>query len=271
MEDIKIIIASDSIGETAELVARACVSQFNPKECKHEFLRYPYIETFDNIDEVIQVAIDQDAIIVYTLVKPEMKDYMEEKIDSHQLKSVDIMGPLMGLLKDSFNENPYNQPGRVHRLDDAYFKKIDAIEFAVKYDDGKDPKGLPKADIVLIGVSRTSKTPLSQYLAHKSYKVMNVPIVPEVTPPEALFEIDPSKCIALRISEDKLNRIRKQRLKQLGLSDLARYANEARIKEEIQFFEDIVERIGCPVIDVSDKAIEETANDVLHIIEQQAK
>ncbi|GGG84363.1 kinase/pyrophosphorylase [Staphylococcus pragensis] len=271
MEDIKIIIASDSIGETAELVARACVSQFNPKECKHEFLRYPYIETFENIDEVIQVAIDQNAIIVYTLVKPEMKDYMEEKIENHQLKSVDIMGPLMGLLKDSFNDNPYNQPGRVHRLDDAYFKKIDAIEFAVKYDDGKDPKGLPKADIVLIGVSRTSKTPLSQYLAHKSYKVMNVPIVPEVTPPEALFEIDPSKCIALRISEDKLNRIRKQRLKQLGLSDLARYANEKRIKEEIEFFEEIVERIGCPVIDVSDKAIEETANDVLHIIEQQAK
>ncbi|PTE71949.1 kinase/pyrophosphorylase [Staphylococcus devriesei] len=271
MENIKIIIASDSIGETAELVARACVSQFNPKECKHEFLRYPYIESFENIDEVIQVAHDKNAIIVYTLVKPEIKTYMQQKIKEYNLQSIDIMGPLMNLLNESYDENPYNQPGRVHRLDDAYFKKIDAIEFAVKYDDGKDPKGLPKADIVLIGVSRTSKTPLSQYLAHKSYKVMNVPIVPEVTPPENLFEIDPSKCIALRISEEKLNRIRKQRLKQLGLGDSARYANEARIKEEISYFEDIVERIGCPVIDVSDKAIEETANDVIHLIEQQAK
>lgn len=271
MENIKIVIASDSIGETAELVARACISQFNPKECKHEFLRYPYIETINDIDEVIQVANDKQAIVVYTLVKPVMKTYMENKIQEYQLNSVDIMGPLMGLLNNAFDENPYNQPGRVHRLDDAYFKKIDAIEFAVKYDDGKDPKGLPKADIVLIGVSRTSKTPLSQYLAHKSYKVMNVPIVPEVTPPETLFEIDPSKCIALRISEEKLNRIRKQRLKQLGLGDTARYANEVRIQEEINYFEEIVEKIGCSVIDVSDKAIEETANDVIHLIEQQAK
>ena len=271
MENIKIIIASDSIGETAELVARACISQFNPKECKHEFLRYPYIETKEDIDEVIQVANDRNAIIVYTLVKPEMKTYMESKIGTNKLRSIDIMGPLMGYLKDAFEENPYNQPGRVHRLDDAYFKKIDAIEFAVKYDDGKDPKGLPKADIVLIGVSRTSKTPLSQYLAHKSYKVMNVPIVPEVTPPDMLFDIDSSKCIALRISEEKLNRIRKQRLKQLGLGDSARYANEIRIKEEIKYFEDIVDRIGCAVIDVSDKAIEETANDVIKIIESQSK
>ena len=163
-----------------------------------------------------------------------------------------------------------NQPGRVHKLDDAYFKKIDAIEFAVKYDDGKDAKGLPKADIVLIGISRTSKTPLSQYLAHKSYKVMNIPLVPEVTPPDELFKINPNKCIALKISEDKLNLIRKQRLKQLGLGEHARYATEDRIKEEIQYFEKIVEKIGCPVIDVSDKAIEETANDVIQIIESKA-
>ncbi|WP_369008939.1 kinase/pyrophosphorylase [Pseudomonas putida] len=129
------------------------------------------------------------------------------------------MGPLMDLLSASVEEKPYNEPGIVHRLDDAYFKKIDAIEFAVKYDDGKDPKGLPKADIVLLGISRTSKTPLSQYLAHKSYKVMNVPIVPEVTPPDGLYDIDPKKCIALKISEEKLNRIRKERLKQLGLGD----------------------------------------------------
>ncbi|SIK49591.1 Putative phosphotransferase yqfL [Mycobacteroides abscessus subsp. abscessus] len=100
---------------------------------------------------------------------------------------------------------------------------------------------------------------------------MNVPIVPEVTPPDMLFDIDSSKCIALRISEEKLNRIRKQRLKQLGLGDSARYANEIRIKEEIKYFEDIVDRIGCAVIDVSDKAIEETANDVINIIESQSK
>ena len=122
--------------------------------------------------------------------------------------------------------------------------------------------------IVLLGISRTSKTPLSQYLAHKSYKVMNIPIVPEVTPPDGLFIVDPSKCIALKISEEKLNRIRKERLKQLGLGDKARYATEARIQEELDYFEKLVDKIGCPVIDVSDKAIEETANDIIHFIKK---
>lgn len=270
MENIKIIVASDSVGETAELVARACISQFNPNQCDSEINRYPYIETLENVDEVIQVAKDTEAIVVYTLVKPEIRKYMESKIKEDAIKSVDIMGPLMNILLDRIDEQPYFEPGLVHQLDEAYFKKIDAIEFAVKYDDGKDPKGLTKADIVLLGISRTSKTPLSQYLAHKSYKVMNIPIVPEVTPPDDLFNVDPSKCIALKISEEKLNRIRKERLKQLGLGDSARYATEQRIEEELNYFHELVDKIGCPVIDVSDKAIEETANDIISIIEQNS-
>lgn len=270
MENIKIIVASDSVGETAELVARACISQFNPNQCDSEINRYPYIESLENVDEVIQVAKDTEAIVVYTLVKPEIRKYMESKIKEDAIKSVDIMGPLMNILLDKIDEQPYFEPGLVHQLDEAYFKKIDAIEFAVKYDDGKDPKGLTKADIVLLGISRTSKTPLSQYLAHKSYKVMNIPIVPEVTPPDDLFNVDPSKCIALKISEEKLNRIRKERLKQLGLGDSARYATEQRIEEELNYFHELVDKIGCPVIDVSDKAIEETANDIISIIEQNS-
>ena len=99
---------------------------------------------------------------------------------------------------------------------------------------------------------------------------MNIPIVPEVTPPDDLFNIDSSKCIALKISEEKLNKIRKERLKQLGLGDSARYATEQRIEEELNYFHDLVERIGCPIIDVSDKAIEETANDIISIIEQNS-
>ncbi|KIJ86050.1 pyruvate, water dikinase regulatory protein [Staphylococcus saprophyticus] len=268
MKNIKIIVASDSVGETAELVARACISQFNPKQCESEISRYPYIEALENVDEVISVAKDTEAIVVYTLVKPEIRKYMEAKLAEFKIKAVDIMGPLMNILLDQIDEKPYFEPGLVHQLDEAYFKKIDAIEFAVKYDDGKDPKGLFKADIVLLGISRTSKTPLSQYLAHKSYKVMNIPIVPEVTPPDDLFDIDSSKCIALKISEEKLNRIRKERLRQLGLGESARYATEQRIEEELNYFHELVDKIGCPVIDVSDKAIEETANDIISLIEQ---
>ncbi|WP_274311704.1 pyruvate, water dikinase regulatory protein [Staphylococcus hyicus] len=267
MTKVKIIIASDSVGETAELVAKACISQFKNVESTADIIRYPYIETKQNIDEIIQMAKENNSMIIYTLVRPDIRAYMADLIKDNHLKSVDIMGPIMSMMEATFQQQPINEPGIVHKLDEDYFKKIEAMEFAVKYDDGKDPKGLPKADIVLIGVSRTSKTPISQYLAHKRYKVMNVPIVPEVNPPEMLFEIDPKKCIALKITSEKLNAIRKERLKQLGLSDSARYATDTRIEEELDYFNKIVERIGCPVLDVSNKAIEETANNIIQIIE----
>ncbi len=126
-----------------------------------------------------------------------------------------------------------------------------------------------KADIVLIGVSRTSKTPLSQYLAHKKYKVMNVPLVPEVTPPHEIYNIDPGKCVGLKINAPALNKIRKERLTQLGLKDTANYAGDQSIQEELDYFNEVIGKIGCPVIDVSDKAIEETANVILDYVEKR--
>lgn len=150
------------------------------------------------------------------------------------------------------------------------FKKIEAIEFAVKYDDGRDARGILKADIVLIGISRTSKTPLSQYLAHnKRLKVANVPLVPEVDPPEELYQVAKEKCFGLKIIPDKLNHIRKERLKSLGLSDGATYANINRIQEEIDHFEEVISKINCQVIDVSNKAIEETANIIVNAVQNQ--
>lgn len=269
MEEIRIIIASDSVGETAELVTKACTSQFKAEGNALDIVRLPYIENENNIDEVVSLALEQKSIVVYTLVKPDMRNYLKEQLEEHDIENVDIMGPLMSILSNELNEKSLNEPGNIHKLDEDYFKKIEAIEFAVKYDDGRDPRGLPKADIVLIGVSRTSKTPLSQYLAHKRYKVMNVPLVPEVAPPEGLFDIDPKKCIALKINHKNLNAIRRARLIQLGLSDDANYAKDDRIVEELHYFEEVVDKIGCPVLDVSDKAIEETANDIIKIITQQ--
>ena len=266
MDEIRLIIASDSVGETAELVTKACTSQFNQLGNALETIRLPYIESRENVDEVITIAKEQRSIVIYTLVKPNIRKYMEEQLEKHQLNHVDIMGPLMAQLTNELNEMPLNEPGVVHKLDEDYFKKIEAIEFAVKYDDGRDPRGLPKADIILIGVSRTSKTPLSQYLAHKRFKVMNVPLVPEVDPPEQLFEMDPEKCVALKIDPEKLNAIRKERLVQLGLNDDANYAQDQRILEELDYFNEIVERIGCAVIDVSNKAIEETANEIIKLV-----
>ncbi|WP_020008445.1 pyruvate, water dikinase regulatory protein [Salinicoccus albus] len=263
MSHLKVIIASDSVGETGELVAKACLSQFNIDESGEVLIRYPYIETEEHVDDVVDLAKSKSAIVVFTIITPELRKYIYEELQAEEIPSVDIMGPLMNVLKGRTAEQPYYEPGRVHKLDEDYFKKIEAIEFAVKYDDGKDAGGLDKADIVLIGVSRTSKTPLSQFLALKKYKVMNVPLVPEVVPPKELFHVDKKKCIGLKINPETLNKIRKERLQQLGLKDTASYANDKRIQEELEHFNATIDRIGCPVIDVSEKAIEETANEIM--------
>ena len=157
----------------------------------------------------------------------------------------------------------------MRQLDDAYFRKIEAIEFAVKYDDGRDPRGVLNADIVLVGVSRTSKTPLSMYLAHKGFKVANVPLVPEVLPPEELYKIPRNNCVGLIITPDKLNAIRKERLRNLGLTSQANYASFERILEELDYAEKIMKRLGCPVINVSNKAIEETADYILEVLKRE--
>jgi len=259
-----VYVLSDSVGETAELVIKAGLSQFNNGEYKIQ--RVPYVEDKETIDETLQLAAEKEGVIGFTLVDPELRSYVNEQANAMNIEAIDIMGPMMDAMKRSFNSDPRLEPGLVHQLDEDYFKRVEAIEFAVKYDDGRDPRGIARADIILIGVSRTSKTPLSQYLAHKRLKVANVPIVPEVDPPEELFDINPDKCIGLRISAAKLNDIRKERLKALGLGDQATYANMERIQQELQYFDEVVEKIGCRVVDVSHKAVEETANTIMRMI-----
>lgn len=257
-----IYVVSDSVGETVELVTKAAMSQFNGSAVNLQ--RIPYVEEFSTIDEVISLAKLNQGIIVFTLVKPEMRRYLLEQANIEDVFAFDVLGPLIDQFEQMSGVRPKNEPGLVRKLDEDYFKKIEAIEFAVKYDDGKDPNGILKADIVLIGVSRTSKTPLSQFLALKRYKVANVPIVPEVEPPEELFQIDGRKCIGLKISPDKLNYIRKERLLALGLDASANYAKMERIKQELEYFDKIAERIGCYMIDVTNKAVEETANMIVN-------
>jgi len=261
-----IYVVSDSVGETAELVTKAAISQFNGSQMVLK--RFPYIEDNEHIDEVLSLALLEKGMVAFTLVKPEMRKYITEKAKLVGVPLVDLLGPIMDQIAAYSGKTPLYEPGLVRKLDEEYFKKIEAIEFAVKYDDGRDPRGILKADIVLIGVSRTSKTPLSQYLAHKRLKVANVPIVPEVEPSEELFKVPKEKCFGLKISPEKLNSIRRERLRSLGLNDQASYANIERIKEELTFFENVVKKIECPVIDVTNKAVEETANVILNYIQK---
>ena len=261
-----IYILSDSIGETAERVMKAGLSQF--KDENYVLKRIPYINDKTAIDQALAMMKGKQGLIGFTIVDPILRTYLTEQAAKMNILTIDIMGPVIEPLEKMFNKHPLLEPGLVHILDDDYFQRVEAIEFAVKYDDGRDTRGIKKADIILLGVSRTSKTPLSQFLAMKRLKVANVPIIPEVDPPSELFEVDSSKCIGLSISPEKLTGIRMERLKALGLSNDATYANIERIHQELAYFNRIVERIGCHVIDVSTKAVEETANIILQVVQK---
>lgn len=259
-----IYVLSDSVGETAEVVIKAGISQFTNGD--YNVTRISYVADKETIDETFQSVQKEGALVAYTLVDPTLREHIKNESLRLGIETIDIMGPVLDVMERKFKFKPRLEPGLNYKLDSDYFNRIEAIEFAVKYDDGRDPRGVTRADIVLIGVSRTSKTPLSQFLAHQRYKVANVPLVPEVDPPEELFQIDKHKCVGLKISRKKLNSVRKERLKALGLGDEATYAALHRIDEELDYFNKIIDRIGCQVIDVSDKAVEETANQILQIM-----
>jgi len=262
-----IYILSDSVGETAELVARAALSQFETEQVT--IRRIPYVDDEATVEEMVRSAQENNALIVFTLVRPQQRELLLKRAGELGVPTVDIMGPMIQALADKFGQNPKFLPGLARQLDEEYFRRVEAIEFAVKYDDGRDSRGILRADVVLIGVSRTSKTPLSMYLAHKRYKVANVPLIPEVEPPEELFQIPPDRCVGLTIKPEALVRIRNERLKSLGLTSSANYANPERIAQELAYADEIMRRIGCPVIDVSNKAVEETANLILEMLRQR--
>ncbi|MBS4007037.1 MAG: kinase/pyrophosphorylase [Clostridium sp.] len=271
MQQIKrkpiVYVLSDSIGETAEFVVKAVASQFNSGHV--EIKRVPFVTDVEIIRDVIEEASQLKAMITYTLVLPELRKVIQEESKRRNLITVDVMGPMMDAFGDFLNIDPRLEPGLVRRLDEQYFRRVAAIEFAVKYDDGKDPRGLLQADVVLVGVSRTSKTPLSMYLAHKRLKVANLPLVPEVEAPEELYWVQPNKVIGLTINPRQLNEIRQERLKALGLHAQANYASMERILEELEYAEKIMRKVGCPIFDVSNKAVEEVANKILQIVREE--
>jgi regulator of PEP synthase PpsR (kinase-PPPase family) len=261
-----VYLVSDSVGETAEFVVRAASIQFNGASL--DIRRIPYVTDKETIKETVQAAKEENALIAFTLVLPELQQLLIEEAERKDVPYVDIMGPMIRGMSRLYQMQPRQEPGLIHKLDEDYFRKVEAIEFAVKYDDGKDPRGVLGADVVLIGVSRTSKTPLSMYLAHKRLKVANVPLVPEVEPPEELFEIPVNRCIGLTIDPQQLNNIRQERLKSLGLATGANYASMERIIYELEYADRVIRRLGCPVIDVSNKAVEETANMILDMLKK---
>lgn len=264
-----VFIVSDSVGETADLVARAAVSQFGGQPVEKR--RFPMVNDLREIEEVVSAARGYPTLIVYTIIVPQLRESLRRLCQQHGILAVDIMGPMMDGLQQLLGTAPKLEPGLVHKLDEDYFQRVEAVEFAVKYDDGKDPRGFLKADVVLLGVSRSSKTPVSMYLAHRRIKVANLPLVPEVALPKELFMIPPDKIVGLLVSPDKLHSIREERIRTIGLRADANYSNMERILMELQYAEDVFRKVGCGTIDVTNKAIEETAVRVLEIVHRGSK
>ncbi|QJD83634.1 pyruvate, water dikinase regulatory protein [Cohnella herbarum] len=261
-----VYVVSDSAGDTGELAVRAAAAQFHPLSVN--IRRAAFIQTRDGIDSVLTAAQEDNSIVLFTLVIPFLREYMVAQAAKMKVKAVDLLGPLIDNLEHALGHESRHEPGLNHLLNADYFRKVEAVEFAVRYDDARDVTGILKADIILVGVSRTSKTPLSMVLAHKTYKVANVPLIPELVPPRELYLASPSKVVGLTINPDALNAIRKERLKALGLPDSAPYATPERILKELDHARQVMEKIGCIVIDVSNKAVEETASLILEHLQR---
>lgn len=256
-----IYVCSDAVGETAEAVAKATLRQFSSEHVKIK--RFGHLRSEDEIIRIVAEAALTGGFISYTLVQPELRELMKEESLKLGVRAVDVMGPMMQAYIDTFGSYPRREPGLLHSIDDDYYRRMDAIEFAVRYDDGKDARGLVQAQVVLIGVSRTSKTPLSVFLSHKGIKTANLPLMPEVKPPDELKQEPGRLIVGLTMQPEHLLEIRSERLKTLGLPTSANYASQQRILEELEYASAVMKGLDCPVIDITNRAIEETAGIII--------
>ena len=246
---------SDSLGGTSQKLLSAVTAQY-PDIIFNNSYRFPFINKEDELLDILRDAIKDDALVISTLVDGKLASVARE---FSLLSYLHLMHPFFEIIKEKTGRNPIEVPGTLHRLDSEYFNKISAIEFAVKYDDGKAPQGFLESDIVLLGVSRTSKTPLSIYLANKGYKVSNLPLIPEVPLPQVLEKIDSRRLIGLVCEPEKLVKIRSNRLDSLGLTQETSYTDLEKIYQELDYSKKVFRKYGARVINMSDKSIEETA------------
>jgi hypothetical protein len=266
-EPVELHIVSDSTGETAARLVLALEAQF-PDQLFVE-IRHPRVENAEDLHITVQQARGRPAVMVYTLVEPELRDVMRRLCRRARVHYCDLLGHPIDSISRVAGVAARMQPGARAPLDAQYFKRIEAIEFAVKYDDGVG-RGLDEADVVLVGVSRTSKTPLSIYLGYLGQKAANVPVVRGIALPEELFEIDPAKIVGLTIDAERLADIRNARVRSMGASR-KRYAELEVIYAELEEAAALHRRLGCPVIDVSELSVEETAARIIRLVERRRR
>lgn len=261
----QVFILSDATGLTAEMAINAILSQFRSADV--QINRVTMVRNRDRLIEAIRSANETEGIIVYTLVSKELRRLFLSELAKWKVQTVDLMGPLLDAFIDFLGMPPTGSPGLQRRLSESYFRQIEAIEYTVNHDDGQDPDGLHSADIVIVGVSRTSKTPLSIFLSNQYFlRIANVPVILGVSLPRQLFELEKSKVVGLKITAKRLMEIRRARIERTEFRAPPKYADYDYIIKELQYSERLFAKNSWTAIDVTEKSIEETAFEMLRLM-----
>lgn len=258
-----IYLVGEGTGETITKISRASLAQFNQEKVKVKM--FFQIRDKQDIGRITRKAAEDEALIAFSVVEPHLRDFLVKEAGHRGIKAIDVIGNFIAQLSMFLEQEPMEIPGRQHTLDEEYYRRMEAINFAVKHDDGREPQGLRFADLILVGISRTGKTPLSTYLAQQGWKVANVPLHPDMTPPEELFQFDQRKIFGLIVNVENLVKVREARLEQLGLAPYAKYADPIKVADEIEWCKAVYKQNpSWRVMDVSNKAIEEAAASILN-------
>lgn len=271
--NINIRLLSDGTGETALAVLKAVLVQYEHEEqvriSRHRNIRTK--EQIESLFEKFDQKKEEKNIVVYTLILPESRKIIKDLCKKYKMQGVDLLGNLISIFDDSL-ESKEKQPGILRVVNEDYFQRIEAMDFFLKHDDGQITKDLEVADIILVGVSRTSKTPLSLFLSNKGWKVANIPLVYNIPPPENLFKVDQRKIVALTIQPDYLLKIRKNRLEKFGYDPAGgHYASREQVYKEVEEIKALFYKQKWPVLDVTDIALEETAGEIVRIVSKRMK
>ena len=262
-----ILLISDSTGETAQAAARAALTQFADADAKLEVV--PFLRSLPDLDALPQQRLETAALLVLTVSDPVVREALERRAAAAGVPAISLLDPLVKSLARVLDQRPGARPGRQYRVDAAYMDRVSAIDYAVAHDDGATRDYLMRADVILVGVSRTSKTPTCIYLACQGVKAANVPIVPGVSTPDALHDAITAgiPAIGLTASAERLAQLRATRLTALGSPSGAGYTDRARIEEELVAARLFFDRHQLPAIDVTRRAIEETAATIRHYLD----
>lgn len=264
MTRLHLHLVSDSTGETLESVAKAGLAQFESVETVKHF--WPLVRSKGHLDRVLEDIVRRPGLVLFTLVNGEVRHHLESRCRAMGLPSVSVLDPVIQGLSAVLGQQAAARPGRQHQMDEAYFRRVAAIDYTMHHDDGQGAEDWEDADILLIGVSRTSKTPTSIYLANRGYKTANLPLVPTSPPPEQLFRLERPLIVGLTTNPDRLIQVRRNRLLSLAQAPETDYVDTEQVTREVAAARRLCGDHGWPVIDVSRRSIEETAAAIINLI-----